>query len=114
MGVSITVANIMSTIAKFKTRQAPCEQINFDAGSDSNNKCGAMCTYNHQSAGTTLCVPPRKTCMRQGVLQKKRTISFHSSVKTWDGVCTPTQNLQHLVWEFWSKGSCTHVLNGFI
>jgi len=52
--------------------------------------------------------------MRQGVVQKKRNISFHSSVKTWDGVCTPTQNLQHLVWEFWSKGSCTHVLNGFI
>ena len=109
----------MTTISPFMARQASSEETKLDlgAGSYSNNKCGATCTYNHQSAGTTPCVPTTKKRIRQGFAQrssKKRSISFHSSVKTWDGVCTLTQNLQHLVWEFWSKGSCTHVLNGFI
>ena len=117
------------------------QKLTRDAGFDSNNKCATICMYSpqnsahktcdktikikcdrlcrdHKSVCAALCVQPKETGMpKQGgtlKISKKRGVSFHSSAKTWDGVCTATQNLQHLVWEFWHKGSGLRMLDEFI
>lgn len=63
----------------------------------------------------------RRECIdrtgRQRTVKKKSKnlrVSFHPSAKSWDGVCTATHNLQNLVWDFWTKRSCAHVLDGLI
>lgn len=43
--------------------------------------------------------------------KRKRSVSFHASVKTWDGLCAVTRNVQRLVWDFWNKSSSTDLLD---
>merc|ERR1719198_1994896 len=61
-----------------------------------------------QTATPAACKLNRTTTKRRAI---KRTVSFASSAKTWDGVCSSTENLQTLVWDYWTKNSSIQLLH---
>lgn len=52
----------------------------------------------------------KTTDCRQDSKPKKRSVSFHHTTKTWDGVSPGARNLQQLVYEFWTKRASIRVL----
>lgn len=52
-----------------------------------------------------------QTMAKRKAKAKKRTVSFAPSVKTWDGLCSATHNLQTLISDYWNKKPSIQLLH---